>query len=598
MLNVGDKVVMDGRSGRVVACRNAGMYDIQFSDVAHIERRSGDRLVRTNPRDAETFDADKDQFRAVVQRVYESLVRKHKGVKYNEEFLGVRGGRMDASLSASTKRQLLSRAFAIATRQGQKHGWLHPGTQLPTVKGVLASQLRHLDTESTTLARYEGTLKRVRKHPKEPTMRYKTNSRLHGQAVQEGKAKRHSGGKTPGGIPIKGVKYGMGGVRGRGPLFAERMETNVTPTMLFAVPPVQDPDLVGYFILVYDPQAARGRRKDPTTKEWRTYDRFADVLADDRVRRAGWVVARNISANEIAMNTLRAVEGPGGTITRTASPTHIVRQVRAADGSPRFAVIGPLAVRPAEGKKGDVYATREAAEARAEQLNIQNAASAVPYYHSVVPVQDEGEPGYRVVGPRADSIGRTARSRTTGREEFIEGNFFETAEEATRVARALDRRHSQTGAPPIKGIRTRERMGAREAVRALEVLRAVLEEHRIALRRDVTTNEVNTVLAGPPSDAPTPAFLHLTLDEVRAKLLERYPANAVEQFIQEEAERRNRYASLRMRTELTRGSLPRASRRDRATAEELEPSDVQEQMGRARRTRANGRFGRMGVIPF
>jgi hypothetical protein len=141
-------------------------------------------------------------------------------------------------------------------------------------------------------------------------------------------------------------------------------------------------------------------------------------------------------------------------------------------------------------------------------------------------------------------------------------------------------------------------MGAREAVRALEVLRAVLAEHRIPLRRDVTTNEVNTILSGPPSDAPTPAFLHLTLDEVRAKLLERYPAAAVEQFIQEEAERRNRYASLRMRTELTRGSLPRASRRDRATAEELEASEVQEQMGRARRTRANGRFGRMGVIPF
>jgi hypothetical protein len=590
MLNVGDKVVMDGRSGKVVACRNAGMYDIQFSDVAHIERRSGDRLMRTNPRDAETFDADKDQFRAVVQGVYESLVRKHKGVKYNEEFLGSRGGRLDASLSAATKRQLLSRAFAIATRQGQKHGWLHPGTQLPTVKGVLASQVRHLDTDSTTSARYEGTLERVRKHPKEPTMRYKMNSRLHGQAVQEGKAKRHSGFKAPGGIPIKGVKYGMGSVRGRGPLFAERMETNVTPTMLFAVPPVQDPDLVGYFILVYDPQAARGRRK--TGGEWRTYDRFADVLADDRVKRAGWVVARNISANEIAMNTLRAVEGPGGTIKRTASPTHVVRMVRATDGSPRFAVI------PAASKKGDVYTTREAAEARAEQLNIQNAASAVPFYHSVVPVQDEGEPGYRVVGPRADSIGRTARSRSTGREEFIEGNFFETAEEAVRVARALDRRHSQSGAPPIKGIRTRERMGAREAVRALEVLRAVLAEHRIPLRRDVTTNEVNTILSGPPSDAPTPAFLHLTLDEVRAKLLERYPAAAVEQFIQEEAERRNRYASLRMRTELTRGSLPRASSRDRVPAEELEASEVQEQTGRARRTRANGRFGRMGVIPF
>lgn len=592
MFKVGDKVVMDGRTGTIVAARNKGMYDLQFSDVGHIERRSGDRLMRANPAGVRPYDADKDQFRAVVQGVYESLVRKHKGVRYNEPFLGARGGRLDSSLSAATKRELLSRAFAIATRQGQKHGWLHAGTQTPTVKGVLASMLRERDPESTSLARYERTLERVRKTKKEPTMSYKMNSRLHGEAVREGKAKRSSGGKTPGGIPIKGIRYGMGRVRGRGPLFGERMETNVTPTMLLAVPPISDPDLVGYFILVYDPQANRGRRRDPKTNQYRTYDRMAEVFADERVKRAGWVLARNISSRAIAGRTISVEETEGGTLRRTAPPTHaVVRVPSKKEGPARFAVIGPLAVRPAPGKKGDVYATRESAEARATQLNLENAAYAVPHYHYVVP---SAEGGYEISGPRADTIGRTVRSEF-GLEDFQSRNNFDTVEEAQRVARALDHREAESGAAPIKGYRTRERMDARSAVRALQVLRAVLAERRINLRRDVTTDEVNTILSGPPADAPTPAFLHLTLDEVRAKLLEKYPAAAVEQFITEEAQRRARYADLRRSLELTRGSIPRARRKERVAAEEVEPSDVTEQMGTRRRTRANSRYS---IIPF
>ena len=101
MWRVGDRVRMGSRSGRVVACRNGGMFDIQFDDVAHIERRGGDRLMRANPAELDVYDPSKDQFRAVVQGVYESLREKDP---------------------TTGTRELLSRAYAIATRQGQKYG--------------------------------------------------------------------------------------------------------------------------------------------------------------------------------------------------------------------------------------------------------------------------------------------------------------------------------------------------------------------------------------------------------------------------------------------------------------------------------------------
>lgn len=119
--------------------------------------------VRQNP-EGDVYDPAKEQFRAVVQGVYESRVRKELGLPYNAPFES-KGRRLDAALSAEDKRKLLSSAYAIATRQGQKHGWLVPGTQEPTSKGRQAAQQRLFDTQHASENRqdYERTLGSVRK---------------------------------------------------------------------------------------------------------------------------------------------------------------------------------------------------------------------------------------------------------------------------------------------------------------------------------------------------------------------------------------------------------------------------------------------------
>lgn len=121
------------------------------------------RRVAANP-EGDVYDPAKEQFRAVVQGVYESRVRKELGLPYNAPFES-KGRRLDAALSAEDKRKLLSSAYAIATRQGQKHGWLMPGTQEPTAKGRHAAQQRLFDAQHASDNRqdYERTLGAVRK---------------------------------------------------------------------------------------------------------------------------------------------------------------------------------------------------------------------------------------------------------------------------------------------------------------------------------------------------------------------------------------------------------------------------------------------------
>ena len=92
-----------------------------------------------------------EQFRAVVQGIYESLMAKRLGVK---SIYTPTGRRRDVAalrmgtLSKAEQRAILSRAFAIATRQGQKHGYLIPGTQQPTAKGRRRAYKRHDDRQS------------------------------------------------------------------------------------------------------------------------------------------------------------------------------------------------------------------------------------------------------------------------------------------------------------------------------------------------------------------------------------------------------------------------------------------------------------------
>jgi hypothetical protein len=120
--------------------------------------------VAGNPKD-DVYDPAKEQFRAVVQGIYESLVRKELGLPYNAQFVSAGGKRLDAPLNDAEKRQLLSRAYAIGTRQGQKYGWLEEGTQTPTAKGRAAAQARLAEQEHAGENRqdYERTLAAVRK---------------------------------------------------------------------------------------------------------------------------------------------------------------------------------------------------------------------------------------------------------------------------------------------------------------------------------------------------------------------------------------------------------------------------------------------------
>jgi hypothetical protein len=120
--------------------------------------------MAANPKD-DLYDPAKEQFRAVVQGIYESLVRKELGLPYNSAFVSAGGKRLDAPLNDAEKRQLLSRAYAIGTRQGQKYGWLEEGTQTPTAKGRAAAQARLSEQEHAGENRqdYERTLASVRK---------------------------------------------------------------------------------------------------------------------------------------------------------------------------------------------------------------------------------------------------------------------------------------------------------------------------------------------------------------------------------------------------------------------------------------------------
>ena len=125
---------------------------------------AGVAAVKNNPA-GDAYDPAKEQFRAVVQGIYESLVRKELGLPYNAAFVSAGGKRLDAPLNDAEKRQLLSRAYAIGTRQGQKYGWLEEGTQTPTAKGRAAAQARLSEQDHAGENRqdYERTLAAVRK---------------------------------------------------------------------------------------------------------------------------------------------------------------------------------------------------------------------------------------------------------------------------------------------------------------------------------------------------------------------------------------------------------------------------------------------------
>lgn len=123
-------------------------------------------MARRKPIIVEEYDSTREQFNAVVQGIYESLVKKHLGFPSNKAFK-YRGSRLDEryDLEPQVARKLLSSAFAIATRRGQKHGDLMVGSQRASAKGSKRSRERIKDKKklAENSRDYETTLSIVRK---------------------------------------------------------------------------------------------------------------------------------------------------------------------------------------------------------------------------------------------------------------------------------------------------------------------------------------------------------------------------------------------------------------------------------------------------
>ena len=117
----------------------------------------------------EVYDAKMAQRNAVVQGIYETLVRQYLGLKWNKPFKDKRGVRLDQSsmMSKPTIVRLTRRAFAIATATSQKHGYTKKGTQDPTAKGIARAKERAKDKKhlEENILDYETTLAMSRKEP-------------------------------------------------------------------------------------------------------------------------------------------------------------------------------------------------------------------------------------------------------------------------------------------------------------------------------------------------------------------------------------------------------------------------------------------------
>ncbi len=121
-----------------------------------------------NPKKVRTseYDPSEAQFQAVVQGIYESLVKKYIGLKSSAPFKDDQGVRLDIKffVPIDEAKQMLSSAFAIATKQGQKQGTLKKGSQKATKKGKAKSKERLKDVAhlEENIQDYETTLAFVR----------------------------------------------------------------------------------------------------------------------------------------------------------------------------------------------------------------------------------------------------------------------------------------------------------------------------------------------------------------------------------------------------------------------------------------------------
>jgi hypothetical protein len=121
------------------------MVDVQFEDVGWVERRQEQSLRKGNPAGkGDYYDPAREQFRRQQMAIYES--QKERGLSDKEAWQS---------------------SFAIATRVGQKHGWLKKGTQEPTAKGRRGAKEKLKDGDAwAKRQKYELELSKRRKSGK------------------------------------------------------------------------------------------------------------------------------------------------------------------------------------------------------------------------------------------------------------------------------------------------------------------------------------------------------------------------------------------------------------------------------------------------
>ena len=173
---LGSNVREGPRRGQVVGHRPKGMVDVQFEDVGWVERRQEKSLRKGNPADKrgrkiKELEAKVDRLRLLVHRdfpatgtskAYDALivdlrkaekelrqVRKRAGIyslnpagkgdyydpareQFRRQQMAIYESQKERGLS---DKEAWQSSWAIATRVGQKHGWLKKGTQEPTAKG-------------------------------------------------------------------------------------------------------------------------------------------------------------------------------------------------------------------------------------------------------------------------------------------------------------------------------------------------------------------------------------------------------------------------------------------------------------------------------
>jgi len=586
-LKVGDAVTVDGREGVVVRLTGQGMVDVQFEDARWVERKKGTMLRRRNPRKDDLYDWKHEQFRAVVSGIYDSL--REKGIP-----------------SAEAR----SRAYAIATRVGQRKGWLKPGTQEPTAKGI-AMSLARLGEQEAAQALLSGDVKRQKLAATKSRAGYGGRRQSYEAMLSEGRSQkyrmvqefregrmvyviqpgdkayvrkasaeaklaelnakraanpRRSGfqeevaygreiasrrrAKTGAGkmkqISIAGIRSDWKETRARPATFHEQMETNFTPTIVSPVMPYEDPDEVGYFILTYDPRNKAIPR----------------IVSEVK----GWQFAPNLTHIAREQTVTLSVTGRGG-ITRQVPKIHSVIALRRRMPGGEFATM-VYSVQGLRAKPKDVFETREQAEAHAHDLDVKAAYGTTPETHSVQRLPDGT---YELHGPlvsRAIPRGSLVNETDHFPRYYDEGD-------AVAEARRLDHMEAGSAVAPLAAYRTRVGLDIDAAIEATENLLHAFEDQRVFVTRKPSPENYVLMRRGMPVEAPDPAFLGMDEAAIRRSLRAtgRLTPEQIESVIQQEMARQRAFqirTQRRLRLEATRPERPGKTRKGgRVPVEEI-----------------------------